>query len=215
MLAASALEATMIRKSAALTTLLLLSACMGGTNTPSLTSCLRQIDPNYGKPKVKPKASVDAPVSVSRDATAAPAQPEAAEQIVEDMPPSATPREEPSPDAVEAAAAAPAAKVPPRTGRAAAAPARRYASGPQTPAYTQPEADWRGSGERAARLAAREERLAAREARLARRERRAAQDAYDRRVSRDQRRSCLAASIDAYSTPAEVQRARQRCRDAG
>jgi hypothetical protein len=205
---------TMIRKSVALTTLLLLSACMGGAETPSLTSCMRQIDPNYGKPKVRPKASVDAPAPVASDAPAVSAPSEPVQQIVEDAPPFESPAETPSPDAVETTSApAPQVAPAPRAARATAAPARRYASAPP-PRYMPPEAE-RRRADRADRLAAREERLDAREARLAYRERRAAQNAYDRRVSRDQRRSCLAASIDDYSTPAEIRRARLRCRDAG
>ena len=44
----------MIRNSVALTMLLLLGACLDGPDGCSLTYCMRQIDPDYGKPKDKP-----------------------------------------------------------------------------------------------------------------------------------------------------------------
>lgn len=208
----------MIRKSVALTTLLLLSACMGGTNTPSLTSCMRQIDPNYGKPKPKPKVSVDAPSSAApvgetQDASAVVATSDAEQQIVQDAAEPAAPIVENSPDAVETASAEEARPAP-------AAPVhraqpRRYASAPPPPAYRAPEPAPAPYDDRSARRAEREDRLASREARRAYKERRATQDQYDRRISKAQQRSCMAASVDENSTAEEIRRARLRCRDAG
>jgi hypothetical protein len=211
----------MIRRSVALTSLLLLGACLGGPDTSGLSACMRRPEPNTAKAKITP-AEKPAPLS---DAAAAEGEDAAAvipasDVMVEDDPAAAsTDVDDESPDA-SGERARPAAADKPRPA-AARAPDRR--DPPRQRAYARaqdyaaPEPDWREDARaerRAARRELRQERRAyGGERRAARRQ--AQQDAYDRHVSVAQQRSCLAASVDESSTAAEVRRARKRCRMAG